>query len=98
VDWGKEKGPFLSATGRFFGSRYLANDLANQQEKLPENIVVDAKLSYRFETAEAFFGVNNILNRKYDEFGGVGGFPFGSRIGFNPSPERNFMGGVTVRF
>jgi len=98
ADWGKDKGPLLSATGRFVGSRYLANDLANQQEKLPEYIVVDAKLSYRFKSAEAFFGVNNILNRKYDDFGGVGGFPFGSRIGFNPSPERNFMGGFTVRF
>ncbi|HET6465017.1 MAG TPA: TonB-dependent receptor [Nitrospiria bacterium] len=98
VDWGKDKGLIFSTTGRFVGSRYLANDLANQQEKLPEFFVVDAKLSYRFEIGEAYFGVNNILNRKYDEFGGVGGNPFGNRIGFYPSPERNFIGGATVRF
>jgi iron complex outermembrane receptor protein len=98
VDWGNEKGLIFSTTGRFVGSRYLANDLANQQEKLPEYFVVDAKLSYRFDYGEAYFGVNNVLNRKYDEFGGVGGFPFGSRIGFNPSPERNYIGGATFRF
>ncbi|MBI3595722.1 MAG: TonB-dependent receptor [Nitrospirae bacterium] len=98
VDWGKDKGPVFSATGRFVGSRYLANDLANQQEKLPKYIVVDAKLSYRFIAGEVFFGVNNLLNRKYDEVGKVGGDPFGSRIGFNPSPERNFIGGATFRF
>jgi iron complex outermembrane receptor protein len=98
VDWGKDKGPVFSATGRFVGSRYLANDLANQQEKLPKYIVVDTKLSYRFKAGEAFFGVNNLLNRKYDEVGKVEGDPFGSRIGFNPSPERNFIGGATFRF
>lgn len=98
MDWGKEKGPMLSATGGFVGSRYLANDLANQQEKLPKFIVVDAKISYRFNAGAVFFGVNNLLNRKYNDFGGVGGFPFGSRIGFNPSPERNFIGGGTFRF
>jgi iron complex outermembrane receptor protein len=103
VDWGKEKGPVLSATGRFVGSRYLANDLANQQEKLPEFIVVDAKVGYRFNFGEAFFGVNNLLNRKYSEFGGDGGAPSSDptgphRIGFYPSPERNFVGGITLRF
>lgn len=98
VDWGKEKGPVLTAAGRFIGSRYLANDLANQQEKLPKYFVLDVKLSFKFTAGAAFFGVNNLLNRTYDEFGGVGGFPFGSRIGFNPSPERNFIGGATIRF
>lgn len=98
VDWGKEKGLIFSVTGRFVGNRILANDLANNQEKLPGFSVWDARIRFNGESFEPFFGVNNILNKKYEEFGGVGGSPFGSRIGFNPSPERNFMGGATIRF
>ncbi|HET6465869.1 MAG TPA: TonB-dependent receptor [Nitrospiria bacterium] len=98
MDWGQDQGSILSVTGRFVGNRILANDLANQQEKLPAYSVLDAKYSYRADYGEVFFGINNFLNRKYDDFGGVGGFPFGSRIGFNPAPERNYIGGATIRF
>jgi iron complex outermembrane receptor protein len=98
VDWGKEKGLIFSVTGRFVGNRILANDLANNQEKLPGFSVWDARIRFNGESFEPFFGVNNLLNKKYEEFGGVGGSPFGSRVGFNPSPERNFIGGATIRF
>lgn len=103
MDWGKEKGLLLSVTGRFVGNRILANDLANQQEKLPEYTVLDTRVSYRTDYGEVFFGVNNLLNRKYSEFGGDGGPPFSDttgphRIGFYPSPEQNLIGGATIRF
>lgn len=88
----------LSITSRFVGKRFLANDLANEQEKLPSYTVIDTRLAYFSDSFEAFFGVNNILDREYEEFGGVGGFPFGDRIGFYPSPERNYIGGISVRF
>jgi outer membrane receptor protein involved in Fe transport len=98
LNWGKEKGLILSVTGRFIGKRILANDLANVQEKLPAFMVMDTKLTYRGDSLDLFFGVNNVTDRQYEEFGGVGGSPFGSRIGVNPSPERNFMGGATIKF
>ena len=98
VHLGRGKGLQLSATGRFNGKRIPANDLANVQKKLSAYSVLDLRLSYKGDNLELFFGSNNVLNRKYEEFGGVGGFPFGSRIGVNPSPERNFLWGGTLRF
>ena len=98
IDLGKREGWMLSVTGRFVSKRFLANDLANTQEKLPKYSIYDARLRYSTTHFEAFFGVNNIFNNKYEEFGGVGGFPFGTRIGINPSPERNYIGGATLKF
>jgi iron complex outermembrane receptor protein len=84
---------------RFVGKRFLANDLANTFDKLPGYGVWDAKLSYAYQDKwgdfSAFFGANNILDKEYEESGGIGGYPFGSRIGFYPSPERSFIGGLT---
>jgi iron complex outermembrane receptor protein len=97
VDIG-EGGWLFSFTGRFVGSRFLANDLENVQEKLPAYAVFDTKLTYSVDHFEIFFGVNNLLNREYEEFGAVGGFPFGDRVGVYPSPERNYIGGATIRF
>jgi iron complex outermembrane receptor protein len=85
---------------RFVGKRFLANDLANSFDKLPGYGVWDAKLSYLYEDKwghfSAFFGVSNILDKEYEEFGGIGGYPFGSRVGFFPSPERGFVGALTL--
>lgn len=98
IDLGKREGLMLSVTGRFVSKRFLANDLSNTQEKLPKYSIYDARLTYSTTDFEAFFGVNNIFDKKYEEFGGVGGFPFGTRIGVNPSPERNYIGGATLKF
>lgn len=94
VEWGKRQGMLLSFTGRFSGRRYLANDLANDQEKLPKYAVYSTRLSYASDVYEAFVGISNLFNRKYDEYGGVNG----SRIGFYPAAERNYIGGATIRF
>lgn len=98
IEMGQTPGILFSVTSRMVGRRILVNDLANIQEKLPGYAVVDAKVSYTADAGEFFIGVNNILDKEYMDFGGVGGFPFGDRIGFNPAPERNYSGGVTVRF
>lgn len=98
IDFGREEGWNFSLTGRFVGRRILANDLENTQEDLPAYTVFDTKLAYSADHFDLFFGVNNLLNREYEEFGGVGGFPFGTRVGVYPSPERNYIGGATIRF
>jgi outer membrane receptor protein involved in Fe transport len=95
---GMARGWAASVTGRFIGRRILANDLANVQEKLGGYGVVDTRLAYLGEHFEAFFGIKNLFNREYNDFGGVSGFPFGSRVGVNPAPERNYLGGAAIRF
>jgi len=85
---------------RFVGNRFLTNDLSNSINKLPGYGVWDTKLTYSHKTKRgvltAFLGINNILDKEYEEFGGVGGFPFGSRVGFNPSPERSYIVGINL--
>jgi len=101
VDWGREKGAGFSIIGRFSGKQILANDLANQQQKLPGYAVFSARIRYTGEWLNWYFGVNNVFNQKYDAFGGVGGggsTAFGDRIGLSPAPERNLVGGATIRF
>lgn len=98
IDLGK--GFSLWNQARFVGKRYLANDLSNSFTRLPAFEVWDVKLTYQHDWKNVdlsiFAGVNNVLDEEYEEFGGVGGYQFGSRIGVNPSPERNFLGGITV--
>jgi outer membrane receptor protein involved in Fe transport len=97
IDMGEQEW-ILSLTGRLIGKRILANDLENTREKLPGYAIFDTKLAYSADTFELFFGINNLLNKEYEEFGSIGGFPFGSRVAVYPSPERNYIGGATVRF
>jgi iron complex outermembrane receptor protein len=98
IEWGNRRGVLLSFTGRFSGRRILASDLANEQKKLPKYAVFDTRLFYSGSNFEAFVGIRNLFDRHYNEFGGVGGSPFGSRIGYNPAPGRNYIGGATVHF
>ena len=92
-------GFYLWNQARFAGKRYLANDLSNTFDKLPGFGVWDARLSYvrkgRSGSVATFLRIDNVLDKKYEEFGGIGGYPFGSRIGVYPSPDRSFAGGLT---
>jgi iron complex outermembrane receptor protein len=86
---------------RLVGQRYYANDLANALDKLPAYQVWDMKLSYEYKgglgVLSAFCGINNILDKEYTENGGIGGTPWGSRIGIYPAPERNYVGGINYK-
>ena len=87
---------------RLVGERYLANDLSNSIDKLSRFGVWDLKLSYEYIgnmlNCSAFVSVNNVLNKEYSEYGGIGGFPFGSRLGYYPSPNRNWTAGLEITF
>jgi len=83
------------------GQRYYANDLANAHSKLTSYQVWNMKLSYEYKgrlgALSAFCGINNILDKEYTENGGIGGTPWGSRIGIYPAPERNYIGGINFK-
>jgi iron complex outermembrane receptor protein len=89
------KGFQLDGRANFIGSRYFISDFANQVEKLDWYYTIDVKLSYAWKGLKAFIGVNNLFNQKYAEFGVVDGF--GNQF-FYPSPERNFIGGISYAF
>jgi iron complex outermembrane receptor protein len=77
------------------GSRHFISDFSNDVERLDGHYTLDAKLSYSWRSLKAFFGVNNLTNREYAEFGVIDAA--GSQF-FYPSPERNYIGGISYTF
>ena len=89
------KGIHLSTKANIVGSRYFMSDWANQVERQSGYYTLDVKLSYAWRGLKAFIGVNNLFNRKYAEFAVVDSV--GTQY-FYPSPERNFIGGISYTF
>ena len=93
VDFGK--GFLLNTRNNIVGSRYFISDWSNQVDRLHGYYTLDAKLTYSWKGLKAFAGVNNLFNRKYSEFGVIDAS--GGQF-YYPSPERNFIGGVSYIF
>jgi outer membrane receptor protein involved in Fe transport len=77
------------------GARYFISDWRNKIGGLDGYYTLDAKLSYSWKGLKAFVGMNNITNQKYAEYGVL---DFFGRPGYYPSPERNFLGGISYTF
>ena len=85
---------------RLVGNRVRANDLSNVAAKMPGFAVWDAKASYQYQRGawqlRASLGLQNILDKEYEEFGAIGGRPHGSRVASYPSPELSFSAGLGI--
>ncbi len=95
TDIGFPKGVTLNVTGRFIGSQYKNNDLRNEYSRTKPFIVADTKLSYKLKkNLDVYAGVNNVFNEKYNDYTSED-----SGMSYNyPAPERNYIGGMKVRF
>lgn len=89
------KGFLLNSRMNIIGSSHLISDFANRFGRLDCYHTVDARLSYSWKGLKAFVGVNNLFDRKYSEYGAVN---FLGTQSFFPSPERNFIGGISYTF
>lgn len=89
------RGFLLTARANFVGSQYVISDFANRFEKLDGYTTVDTRLSYSWKGLKAYVGVNNLFNQKYSEFGAVN---FLGTESFFPSPERNWIAGLSFAF
>ncbi|MBW2578386.1 MAG: TonB-dependent receptor [Deltaproteobacteria bacterium] len=90
----------LGFNGNITGSRYMANDLLNEFSKLSSFAVFDTRAAFRPKIGkhvrlDVIFRVNNLLDNKYEEFGGERTF-VRNEFGFYPSPTRNYMGTIAV--
>jgi outer membrane receptor protein involved in Fe transport len=72
------------------------SDFGNDFEKQENYSLLNSKVEYRRENLTAFLTVNNVTDRKYSEYGVLGGFPV--EKAFFPSPERNFVVGASVHW
>jgi len=82
--------------GVYVGKRPFISDFSNDFSKQESYVVVNAKFAYRWKSVKAFLDINNITNKKYSEYGVIGGFP--PEKAFYPSPGRNFLVGFSVDF
>lgn len=89
------KGLSFNGRANVIGSRHFISDWRNRVGRLDGYYTIDAKLSYEWKGLKAFVGVHNITNQKYAEYGVLNflGLPF-----YYPSPERNFIGGISYIF
>jgi iron complex outermembrane receptor protein len=94
IDFGK--GFLLGTKITAFGDRYLISDWRNQFDRLNGYYTLDAKLSYSWKGLQAFVGVNNLTNQKYEDWGVTNAS--GTNQLFYPSPQRNFSGGISYTF
>ncbi|MCK5393282.1 MAG: TonB-dependent receptor, partial [Candidatus Omnitrophica bacterium] len=78
------------------GKVYLINDLNNISPKLKSYNVTNMKVNYMKNNFEIFCGIKNLFNEIYSEYAAtnIGGT---SRMLY-PSPERNYFGGVKIKF
>ena len=87
----------ISLNGVYVGGRLLESDFANAFPDQDHYIVLNTKVKYTCKNYTAFLNINNILDEEYSEFGVLGGSPF-VEPAFYPSPEINFLVGVSAAF
>jgi outer membrane receptor protein involved in Fe transport len=97
----------LGLNANYVGSRWAANDLTNEFQKLPKFATYDVLLSVRPPLAESValhvtFAVRNLFDREYSEFAGERTFARGDPtlpgddLGFFPSPTRSYEVGLRI--
>lgn len=89
-------GLIFSADYNYTGSRFAISDQANGFGKVDEHYSINSKISYKWNSLNAFFGVNNITNQKYSEYEVMDTFL--TTRNFYPAPERNWTAGFQVQF
>ncbi len=76
---------------------YRINDLNNIASKLDSYWVANLKLNYKLKNDSSFyFGINNIFNKKYSEYGSYGNSS--GNMALYPSPGINYYTGVRYAF
>jgi iron complex outermembrane receptor protein len=83
--------------GNYVGKRYFLNDQANAFSRLNGYMTMDMNISYTFKSLSAVFGINNLFNKHYSEFGGVD-LAVVSQKFYYPSPGRNYTLKLEYKF
>ncbi|MGE4357083.1 MAG: TonB-dependent receptor [Candidatus Omnitrophota bacterium] len=86
----------LNAILNYCGERYFINDQAHNYPPLDDFFTLDLKLNYKIRGGIFYLGINNVFNEKYSEYGAIS--TVYNERGFYPSPERNFIAGVSYKF
>ena len=84
----------------YVGESYLISDFQNNFDQADAYTVVNAKVKYDWHGYTFFVDLNNLFNEEYNAYSAVGynSATFSNEPGYYPSPEFNFLLGVTARF
>ena len=90
-------GFFLNVNGFWVGERPFVSDFENAFDEQDDYFVLNTKLKYRWKNLTAFLNINNLTNEEYSEYGVLS---LGSiwEEAFYPSPEINFLFGISAEF
>ena len=88
------KGFTFVLNGTYIGTRPFVSDFHNRYDRQPDYLVINSKFKYTWKTLTAFLDINNVTDKKYSEYGVLTKFP--DQKAFYPSPERNFLFGISV--
>jgi iron complex outermembrane receptor protein len=86
----------LSVNGNYIGERYFESDFSNTYGKQDKHFIANAKLAYERKNLTAYVQGNNLTNEEYSEYGVLGGWPV--ERAYYPSPEINFLAGVSIYY
>jgi iron complex outermembrane receptor protein len=87
--WRPLEGTRLSLAARHTGRQRFDNDQANEFEAMPSYTLVDIKASQRLGRWLAALKIGNLLDRRYFDYGILGGFPASSSV--YPQGGRSMM-------
>ena len=88
----------LNVNGFWVGERPFVSDFENAFDEQDDYFVLNTKLKYRWKNLTAFFDINNLTDEEYSEYGVLSTFSSPWEEAFYPSPEINFLLGVSAEF
>jgi iron complex outermembrane receptor protein len=87
----------LTLNGTYVGEKYFESDFGNQFDKLPDYLVFNSRVEYRWKQWTAYLDLKNLTNEEYSEFGVLSAPPTVEEA-FYPAPKFNFMVGLRYRY
>ncbi len=89
------KGFTFVLNGIYVGERPFVSDFSNEFTNQKGYLIINSKIMYQWRSLNAFLEINNLTDRRYSEYGVIGGFP--AEKAFYPSPRINFLAGFSVK-
>lgn len=89
------KGLSVSLNSIYIGNRYFISDFSNTLDKQDSYLIFNSRVQYQWKNLKTFLTVNNLTNKKYSEYGVKNST---GKKAYYPSPERNFLLGMSVNF
>ena len=86
----------INLNGSYVGERPFISDFSNNYSDQESYFILNSRMQYRIKYLKLFLTINNILDEDYSEYGVLGGFPL--EKSYYPSPERNFLAGLSFDF